>query len=77
MTQVALVPRGRSRFRVLVQLISGGLRPYVWEIYDVEDDRRVSTSPDRFRTSAEAWQAGMAFLNSNEVISTGERESPV
>jgi len=53
---------GPSRFRVRVQLVRPGLRPYGWEIYDQEDDSVVRRSAQRFRSSAEAWQAGMAAL---------------
>ena len=45
---------GRSRFRMRVQLVLAGLRPYGWEIYDEEDGRTVRRSASRFRTSAEA-----------------------
>ena len=57
--QVAPVPRGRSRFRVRVQLVARGVKPYVWKVYDEEDGRSVRRSPDQFRTSAQAWEAGV------------------
>jgi hypothetical protein len=55
--------RGVSRFRVRVQLVSSGPRPYRWEIRDEETDDVVKRSLDRFRTSAAAWQAGTTYLN--------------
>jgi len=61
-SQVRPVARGPSRFRVRVQLVVTGLRPYGWEIYDEEDGRTVRRSAGRFRTPAEAWHAGMAAL---------------
>ena len=61
-SQVRPVVRGQSRFRVRVQLVMAGLRPYGWEIYDEEDGRTVRRSASRFRTSAEAWHAGTAVL---------------
>ena len=45
-----------------VQLVVAGLKPYGWEIYDEEDGRTVRRSAARFRSSAEAWQAGTAVL---------------
>lgn len=39
-----------------------GLRPYTWEIYDDEDTKIVRRSPETFRTSADAWAAGMVVL---------------
>ncbi len=64
-TPVPLV-RGHSRFRLRVCLKGGGVRPYGWEIYDEEDGRSVRQSSQRFRTSAEAWEAGSATLGSQE-----------
>ena len=61
-----IVP-GPSRFRVRVQLVAAGLRPYGWEIYDEDDGRTVRRSAERFRSSAEAWQAGAAVLAQNDV----------
>ena len=45
-SQVRPVVRGPSRFRVRVQLILTGLRPYGWEIYDEEDGETVRRSAD-------------------------------
>ena len=56
------IARGISRFRVRVQLVGSGARPYGWEIYDDEDGEIVRRSVNRFRTSQEAWQAGSATL---------------
>ena len=61
-SQLGPIVRGPSRFRLRVQLLMAGLRPYGWEIYDEEDGRTVRRSAGRFRTSAEAWHAGMAAL---------------
>jgi len=61
-SQFSPIVRGPSRFRVRVQRVVTGLRPYGWEIYDEEDGRAVRRSAGRFRTSAEAWHAGMAAL---------------
>ncbi len=58
--------RGHSRFRLRVYLKGGGVRPYGWEVYDEEDGRSVRQSSRRFRTSAEAWEAGTAMLDSQE-----------
>ena len=63
----AVVP-GPSRFRVRVQLVVTGLRPYGWEIYDEEDGRTVRRSAGRFRTPAEAWHAGMAALEQPDEV---------
>ena len=60
----ALLVRGRSRFRVRVCLKGGSVRPYGWEVYDEEDGRSVRRSSGQFRTSAEAWEAGTAVLDS-------------
>jgi hypothetical protein len=65
-SQVRPVIRGRSRFRLRVQMILTGLRPYGWEIYDEEDGETVRRSAARFRTSAEAWRAGTAALEQPE-----------
>ena len=48
---------------------------HVWEIYDEVDSRTARRSRDRFRTSAQAWEAGMAVLNS-EVILADELRLP-
>jgi len=56
------ITRGISRFRVRVQLVGVGQKPYGWAIYDDEDGKVVRRSVDRFRTSAEAWRAGAALL---------------
>jgi len=56
------VVRGQSRFCLRVQLSRTGLRPYAWEIYDDEDTKIVRRSPETFRTSADAWAAGMVVL---------------
>ena len=58
--------RGHSRFRLRVCLKGSGVRPYGWEIYDEEDGRSVRQSSRRFRTSAEAWEAGAAMLDEQE-----------
>ena len=58
--------RGHSRFRLRVCLKAGGVRPYGWAVYDEEDGRSVRQSSGRFRTSAEAWEAGTAVLDSQE-----------
>jgi hypothetical protein len=60
--QIRPIVPGPSRFRVRVQLVAAGLRPSGWEIYDEDDDRTVRRSAQRFRSSAEAWQAGMTAL---------------
>ena len=62
----ALLVRGHSRFRLRVCLKGGGVRPYGWEVYDEEDGRSVRKSARRFRTPAEAWEAGTAVLDSQE-----------
>ena len=69
-SQIRPVVRGPSRFRVRAQLVPGGLRPYGWEIYDEEDGRTVRRSVERFRSSAEAWQAGVTVLDAEEVLAT-------
>jgi hypothetical protein len=46
--------------------MGGGLKPYGWEIFDEEDGRTVRRSPSGFRTSAEAWQAGLALLDRHD-----------
>ncbi len=61
--QARPVVRGQSRFRVRVQLMLAGLRPYGWKIYDEEDGKTIRRSAARFRTSAEAWRAGTAVLD--------------
>lgn len=65
-SQFQPVARGQSRFRLRVQLVMPGFRPYGWEIYDEEDGRTVRRSAGRFRTSAEAWQAGSAVLTATD-----------
>ena len=60
----ALLVRGHSRFRLRVCLKAAGVRPYGWEVYDEEDGKSVRQSSGRFRTSAEAWEAGTAVLDS-------------
>ena len=60
------VTRGLSRFRLRVRLVGSGVKPYGWEIYDDEDGDVVRRSAARFRTSAEAWQAGAAVIGSEE-----------
>jgi hypothetical protein len=71
MTQALSTPqpltKGLSRFRLRVRLVTTGLKPYGWEIYDEEDDQCVRRSSDRFRTSAEAWQAGSAFADTQSL----------
>lgn len=58
--------RGHSRFGLRVCFSGGGLKPYGWAIYDEEDGRTVRCAPNRFRTSAEAWQAGSAVLDDHD-----------
>ena len=58
--------RGHSRFRLRVCLKGDGVRPYGWEVYDEEDGRSVRQSSRRFRTPAEAWEAGTAVLDGKE-----------
>lgn len=58
--------RGHSRFRLRVCFTESGLKPYGWEIYDEEDGRSVRCAPTRYRTSAEAWQAGSAVLDRHD-----------
>ena len=60
--QPVRIVRGQSRFRLRVQLSKAGLRPYAWEIYDEEDTKVVRRSQEAFRTSADAWAAGMMVL---------------
>ena len=60
--QIRPIVPGPSRFRVRVQLVGPGLRPYGWQIYDEDDGRPVRRSVSRFRSSAEAWRAGVAAL---------------
>ncbi len=43
--------------------MGSGLKPYGWEVYDEEDGKAVRCARNRFRTSAEAWQAGAAVLS--------------
>jgi hypothetical protein len=59
------VTRGISRFRVRVQLIGSGVKPYVWEIVNEETGQVVRPSSGRFRTSAQAWQAGTKELETH------------
>jgi len=56
------VARGRSRFCLRVQLSGTGLRPYGWEIFDDEDAKVIRRSVATFRTSADAWAAGIMVL---------------
>ena len=58
--------RGCSRFRLRVCLKGGVVRPYGWVVYDEEDGRSVRQSLRRFRTSAEAWDAGAAMLEGQD-----------
>lgn len=58
--------RGQSRFHLRVQLSGTGLRPYAWEIYDDEDSEVVRRSQETFRTSADAWTAGMMVLQTSD-----------
>ncbi len=46
--------------------MGSGLKPYGWEIYDEEDARTVRCASTRYRTSAEAWQAGSAVLDQHD-----------
>lgn len=46
--------------------MGSGLKPYGWEIYDEEDGRTVRCAPTRYRTPAEAWQAGSAVLDRHD-----------
>ena len=57
------VARGRSRFCLRVQLSGTELRPYGWEIFDDEDAKVIRRSAAAFRTSADAWAAGVMVLN--------------
>lgn len=75
-SQVRPVVRGPSRFHVRVQFVGAGLKPYGWEIYDEEDDRRLRRSAARFRTSAAAWHAGMAALANPEPVPARQRTQP-
>ena len=61
-----LLVRGHSRFCLRVCFMGSGLKPYGWEIYDEEDGRTVRCAPTRYRTSAEAWQAGSAVLDQHD-----------
>ena len=55
--------RGMSRFRVVVTSSSNPLRPYGWEIMDEGSDRCAMRSPERYRTSKDAWEAGTEALS--------------
>ncbi|MGI4806955.1 MAG: hypothetical protein ACRYF2_02470 [Janthinobacterium lividum] len=57
------VARGRSRFCLRVQLSGTDVRPYRWEIFDDEDAKVIRRSAAAFRTSADAWAAGVMVLN--------------
>ena len=46
--------------------MGGGLKPYGWEIFDEEDGKTVRCAPNRFRTSADAWEAGSAVLDQHD-----------
>jgi hypothetical protein len=59
------ITRGISRFRVRVQMIGSGMKPYGWEILNEETGQIVRRSPQRFRTSAQAWQAGTKELETH------------
>ena len=65
-SQAVHIARGQSRFRLRVQLRKAGLRPYAWEIYDEEDSEVVRRSQETFRTSADAWAAGMVVLQTSD-----------
>ena len=56
------VLRRRSRFCLRVQVGGTGLRPYGWEIFDDEDAEVIRRSVATFRTSANAWAAGIMVL---------------
>ncbi len=58
--------RAHSLFRLRVSFVGGGFKPYGWEIYDEEDGKNVRRSPSGFRTSAEAWQAGLWLLDQHD-----------
>jgi len=58
--------RAHSRFCLRVCFMGGGLKPYGWEIYDEEDGKKVRCANDRYRTSAEAWQAGSVVLDQHD-----------
>jgi len=45
-----------------VQLSGTELRPYGWEIFDDEDAKVIRRSVATFRTSADAWAAGIMVL---------------
>lgn len=61
-SQLVHIVRGQSRFHLRVQMSGTVLRPYAWEIYDEEDSKVIRRSHDTFRTSANAWAAGMVVL---------------
>lgn len=63
--QHASIVRGQSRFQLRVQLSGTGLRPYGWEIFDDEDARVIRRSLETFRTSANAWAAGVVVLEAD------------
>ena len=54
--------RGMSRFRVVVTSSSNPLRPYGWDIMDEGCNRCAMRSPERYRTSKDAWEAGTKEL---------------
>lgn len=62
MTTLPHLVRGHSRFRLRVCFVGDGLKPFGWEVHDEEDGRIVQRALNRFRTSADAWQAGSAVL---------------
>jgi acetyl esterase/lipase len=74
-----------SRFRVVVTSSSNPLRPYGWEIMDEGSDRCAMRSPERYRTSKDAWEAETGPLVSSGTIqllsarsqSPGRRASPL
>jgi hypothetical protein len=48
--------------RVIVRTVAPPPNPYSWVIIDDVDGREVQDSPDRFRISSRAWDAGIAAL---------------
>jgi hypothetical protein len=47
--------------------VEAGLRPYGWEVWDEENGTVVRRAFNRFRTLAEAWQAGSTVLDDLDV----------
>jgi hypothetical protein len=68
--------RGRSRFRLRICFMGGGAKPFGWEVYDEEDGETVRRSVRRFRTSSEAWQAGSAVLDEQDISAGGNPGGP-